>query len=126
MILDTSGIRAALAKLTASVGTRTRTVKRRSKCGRTRIKLAAMIAEQLQCECEPEKMWVQNPTFANWDLARWGVQVKRTRNGLTRTHNVHSWDTMSNIVKTGKIAVVGQSSPDDPWREFDVEICGGE
>jgi len=71
--------------------------------GRTRTKLAEMIRAEFHCECNPHEIWTNNYPAARWlDLARWGVTCQFP-DGLTR--NVHSWDTMTDIVRYGLATV---------------------
>ncbi len=111
-------VRNALALL--EILNRKKTKARRSKhsVGKTRIALAKMIGEQLHCHIDPEKIWRNStPWAARMDLARWGCDALRSDG---RTVNIHSWDRMGSIVKSGKICVVGK---DDG---FDLEVCSGE
>lgn len=81
--------------------------------GKTRERLAEMIREEFNCECDPNEIWMNRHPAAKWlDLARWGVTC-RFPDGLTR--NVHSWDTMTNIVRFG-LAVVDIDT-------HGVEVC---
>lgn len=78
--------------------------------GRVRVKLAEIIERELGCQCDPYDIWQNNTPSAKWlDLARWGVTC-RFPDGATK--NIHSWDTMTAIVKHG-LAVVSD----------DGEVC---
>jgi hypothetical protein len=94
-----------------------RTRRRRRKSdgpGRTRIKLAKILSEELGVEVLPENIWQNNYPAAKWlDLARWGVDANIP--GLGNNVNVHSWDTMGEIVKKG-VAIVSRESTG-------IEVC---
>lgn len=81
--------------------------------GRIRVKLAERLNAQFNIEIDPESMWVQNPSFARWDLARWGVQIKFPDG---RSRNLHSWDTMTDVLKAKIIGVVEDDG-------LSVEVC---
>jgi hypothetical protein len=82
--------------------------------GRTRIKLAELLSKELGVEVRPEAIWQNNYPAAKWlDLARWGVPVNIP--GLGKNVNVHSWDTMGEIVKNG-VAIVSRES-------IGIEVC---
>lgn len=80
--------------------------KRRSKCGRTRIKLADLLQAELRkepgletLEINPESLWRQEGACSHmtWDLCRWGIDL---RCGPIFLH-VHSYDAMKLCVKHG-------------------------
>jgi hypothetical protein len=82
--------------------------------GRTRIKLAALLSKELGLVIEPEDIWDNNYPAAKWlDLARWGVDARPP--GKAFKINVHSWDTMGEIVKKG-VAVVSRD-------HCGIEVC---
>lgn len=81
--------------------------------GRTRERLAELIRAEFGCECDPAEIWMNNyPAARLLDLARWGVTCQfpdRTR------RNVHSWDTMTDIVRAGLAFVAGD--------HLQMEVC---
>lgn len=90
-------------------------MKKRRGIGKMRYRIAEMISELFHCECYAEDIWIQNPTYAKWDLARWGVNCRI--NGALR--NVHSWDRMTDIIKAGKMVRVNSNSDE-------YEVCSLE
>jgi hypothetical protein len=82
--------------------------------GRTRIKLAELLERELGVQVRPEDIWQNNYPAAKWlDLCRWGVEARQP--GLKITANVHSWDTMGEILKKG-LAVVSREPTS-------IEVC---
>lgn len=90
-------------------------MRRRRGIGRIRYKLADRLKELFGVKFHAEDMWVQNPVFARWDLARWGVDAV-TKEG--RKVNLHSWDTMTSLLKAKKIGIVGDKDHDGL-----MEVC---
>lgn len=83
--------------------------------GRMRIKIAAMLKEQLGIDADPYDIFTNNsPSDRLMDMCRWGVSAKR--NG-SHCH-VCSWDRMTDIIRCGKIGVV----EDNPYH---FEVCRG-
>jgi len=70
--------------------------------GKTRIKLAAMLTEQLGFAVAPTDFWLQDPTHlrAQWDCAAWGADVKFTDADFV-AHTICSFDSMTECVRNG-------------------------
>lgn len=86
--------------------------------GRARKKISKMLLDQLGIVLEPVEIWQNNtPASRMIDAARWGgygyINGKKV--------NVHSWETMGDIIKCKKIVKVGEL--DD---RFDFEVCRGD
>jgi hypothetical protein len=73
--------------------------------GRVRIRLAEILSECLELDCQPEDL---SPTQGRyriekgWDIYSWEV-FTRTKTGLTFVAG--SWDTMTDCVKAGKVSI---------------------
>lgn len=79
---------------------------RRNGPGRYRIKIAEMLLRDLQITVCPDDISVNNsPTDRWYDCARWDVWG--FRDGLPI--HVCSWDRMGDIIKAGKMALVGDT-----------------
>ncbi len=77
--------------------------------GRTRIKLAELLTEALEMEVKPEHIQRIYSTEL-LDLARWEGHAIHTK------VNICSWDSMTDIVKRGKIEIVERN-------HTHIEVC---
>lgn len=91
--------------------------------GKTRIALARLLEEKLRASeslpllsIEPEDLWIQEGAYrnSNWDLARWGCDVRFSG----KYFKVYSWDTMTECVKKGIEVMPPSGSKDHFEREI--------
>jgi hypothetical protein len=73
--------------------------------GRIRIRLAEILSESLNLDCQPEDLSPTQGRYRvdkSWDVYAWEV-FTQTKAGLTFVAG--SWDTMTDCVKAGKVSI---------------------
>lgn len=77
---------------------------RRSKCGRTRRKLAEVLWRDMGIFVYPEDLWTQEGFYRSGyhDLARWGcLKCWRTDPPEGHPFQISSWNTMTEVARYG-------------------------
>jgi hypothetical protein len=87
------------------------------KPGRTRVRLAQLLEQQLGIIIHPSNLQQNNNSLVKWnDLCRWCGTGERDG----RFIHIASWDTMSKIVRSGRVLLCGRNDP------LSQEVCAGE
>lgn len=86
------------------------------KVGMTRIKLAKLLEIAFDVQVNPEDLIPNKEASPQNDQVVWSGRI-----GVLRDIQVHSWDSMTNIVKRGMVKIVDPSELNKVVKF--VEVC---